>query len=131
MPRMIIAVSPGGYPFSEAEKEKMVQLSKCDFMVDAAFMPVAKKLVEHGEQVLDYMLSAVLGDFSDFPMTHFYYGSEETLYAVAESYQRAYERYRAKYELHIGQGLCHCYATLPYFPESKRAFREIITYLTR
>ncbi len=129
-PRTIIAVSPGAYPFSEKEKEKMAQLSKRDIMMDAAFMPTVKKLMEHGEKVPDYMLSAISGDFSDFPMTHFYFGTGETLYAEADYYKRAYDKYRAKHTFHIGQGLCHCYATLPCFPEGKRAFREIINYLS-
>lgn len=129
-PRMIIAVSPGACPFSEAEKEKMEQLSKHDIMVDVAFMSTVRKLMEHGEAVPDYMLSAIYGDFSDFPMTHFYYGSKETLYAEAECYKMACDKYRMKYEFHIGQGLCHCYAMLPYFPEGKRAFWEIIDCLT-
>ncbi len=130
-PRMIIAVSPGGFPFLQEEKEKMAQLSKRDIMVDVAFMPTAKRLMEHGETVPDYMLSAMFGNFSDFPVTHFYYGSEETLYAEAEFYKSACDERRVKYTFHIGQGLCHCYATLPYFPEGKRAFREIIAYLNR
>ena len=129
MPGLVIASSPGSAPFSDEERQRMAELSPKDILVDAVFMTTVRKIMEHGEQVPDYMLSGVQGDFTNFPMTHFYYGSHEVLYAEAPYFAEAYEKYGAPYEFHVGQGLCHCYPSLSFYPEGKQAQKEIIGLL--
>lgn len=67
----------------------------------------------------------------NFPFTHFYYGSDEILYAEAEYFAKAYDNYQAKYVMHVGKGMFHCYPLLPYFPEGKAAYKEIIEILKK
>lgn len=105
---LIIAVSPGCVPMSDAVRRRMDELSKVDFLIDSKFMTTVRKFMEHGETVPDYMLSGICGDFSGFPMTHFWYGSDEVLYAAAPEFEQAYKKYGANYEMHAGEGLCHC-----------------------
>ncbi len=107
----------------------MAELSPKDILVDAVFMTTVRKIMEHGEQVPDYMLSGVQGDFANFPMTHFYYGSNEVLYVEAPYFAKAYEKYGAACAFHIGQGLCHCYPTFDFYPEGKQTQEEIIGLL--
>lgn len=129
MPGMIIACSPGSVPLSEEEKAKMAALDEKDLCVPASFMGTICEIMENGENLPEYMISGVRGDFTDFPMTHFYYGSDEVLYAEAEYFAKAYEKYGAEYKMHIGEGMFHCYPMMPYFPEAKAAYNEIIDIL--
>ncbi|MCD8337841.1 MAG: alpha/beta hydrolase [Lachnospiraceae bacterium] len=131
MPGLIIASSPGSVPFSNEERKKMAELSPKDILVDAVFMTTVRKIMEHGESVPDYMLSGVQGDFTNFPMTHFYYGSHEVLYAEAPYFAKAFEKYGAPCAFHIGKGLCHCYPSFDFYPEGKQAQEEIIGLLRK
>ena len=51
------------------------------------------------------------------------------LYAEAEAFAAAREKYGVPYHLTIGQGMSHCYALMPFFPEGRAAFAEIIRIL--
>jgi acetyl esterase/lipase len=129
MPGLIVASSPGSVPLSEEEKRKMAILDEKDLCVSASFMETIREIMEHGENIPEYMLSGVRGNFSNFPLTHFYYGSDEVLYAEAEYFEKAYDNYQAKCVIHVGEGMFHCYPMLPYFREGKAAYKEIIEIL--
>lgn len=129
MPELIIACSPGSVPQSPEEKAKMQGLSNKDIMVDAAFMSRMQNIMSHGKDVPAYMLSGVCGDFTDMPEIHFYYGTDEILYAEADYFKKACEKYNVKYHIHIGNGMCHCYPMIPFCPESKNSRQEIIELL--
>ncbi|MCD7861950.1 MAG: alpha/beta hydrolase [Lachnospiraceae bacterium] len=131
MPGLVIASSPGSVPFSDEERQRMAELSAKDVMLDAAFMTTIREIMEHDEQTPDYMLSGICGDFTNFPMTHFYYGSHEVLYAEAPYFAKAFEKYGVPCEFHIGQGLCHCYPAASFCPEGKQAQEEIIGLLQK
>lgn len=130
MPGLIIVSSPGSVPISTEEKQRMEELSKKDILIDASFMTTIKTVMEHGETVPDYMISGINGNFSNFPMTHFYFGSDEVLYAEAPYFAGAYEKYKVPYEMHIGKGMCHCYPAITLYPEGKQAQTEIIQLLS-
>ena len=126
MPEVVIACSPGAVPLTEEEFKKMQALSNKDIMISAEGIKKLGECLAHGEELPKYMLSGIYGDFTGFPMTHFFYGSDEVLYASAESFAKAFDRYGAKYKIHVGQGMCHCYPMLRIFPEGKQANNEII-----
>ena len=67
----------------------MKELNAKDIMVDVAFMENVRTLMQHGESVPDYMLSGTLGNFKGLPDIHFWYGSDEVLYACAENFVKA------------------------------------------
>lgn len=130
MPGLIIAASPGSVPLSMEEKQEMERLSKKDIMVSYSFMETVQTVMKHGMELPDYMISGVLGDFTGFPMTYFYYGSDEVLYAQAPYFAKACETYGVPYEMRIGRGMCHCYPSLSIYPEGKRAQEEMIHILS-
>ena len=99
-------------------------------IIFAVFAAVLGVLLANSRALLpDYMLAGPYGDFTGFPKTVFYYGSDEVLYAEAEYYEAAFKKYGARCEMHVGQGMCHCYPMFPYFPEAKQAYREIVQRL--
>lgn len=129
MPGVIIASSPGCVPVSLEEKQEMARLSLKDIAISDSFMETIKAIMEHGRELPDYMISGILGDFTNFPMTHFYYGGDEVLYAEAPYFAKAYEKYNVPYEMHVGKGMCHCYPVFSFYPEGRRAQEEIIQIL--
>ncbi|OUM67996.1 hypothetical protein PIROE2DRAFT_58391 [Piromyces sp. E2] len=132
MPGLIIAVSPGSIPYSEEEKQKMEELNPLDVMLDKHFMVDVIKgiMVKDNKEVPDYMVHTVLGDYSNFPMTHIYYATHEILYAEAEHFEKAFKKYNSKYEMHIKEGMFHCYPSFTFYPEGREAEDQIIGYLS-
>ncbi|KAL6621111.1 alpha/beta-hydrolase [Neocallimastix californiae] len=131
MPGLIIACSPGSVPYSEEEKKKMEELNPLDVMLDQNFMVnVIKGIMVKDQEVPDYMVHTVLGDYTNFPMTHIYYATHEILYAEAEFFEKAFKKYNVKYEMHIKEGMFHCYPSFTFYPEGKEAEDQMIEYLS-
>ena len=129
MPRQVIAVSPGSIPSSQKERAEMQALNSRDVMVDAAFMETDRKIMTKGQPVPVYMLSGPKGDFTGLPPVHFYYGGDEVLSVVAESFADACKAANVPYTMTIAPGMCHCYAMVEWFPEGRQAREEIIGLL--
>ena len=130
----IISVSPGGLPDVSLEEnkevwEKMNALNHKDIMIDPTYFKTAREIVKGDEDLAEYMLDGTKGDFSDFPKTYFYYGENECLYAFADEFKKAMEKYKAPYEIIVGEGMCHCYPLLRFFREGRQAQDEIIDLL--
>nr|WP_326185580.1 alpha/beta hydrolase [uncultured Oscillibacter sp.] len=130
MPGRMVLLSPGTCPADEAEFADMKALNDRDVLVDAAYMKTAGSIMAHGDPNVPRQLICITqGNFTGAPLTHFYYGGDEVLSACAKPFAAAYDKVGAKYTMHIEPGMCHCYPMLPYFPESKKAYEEIIGLL--
>ena len=130
MPRQVIACSPGAAPVTDVERQKARALDGKDRMVSSIFMENISTFMEHGQNPPLYMISGPMGDFTGLPKIYFYYGSDEVLYAEAEYFAAACEKHGVPYHLTVGQGMCHCYPMLPWFPEGRRAYDEIVGILS-
>ena len=134
MPGKIISVSPGGLPDISLEEnnevwEKVKALNHKDIIIEPTYFKTAREIVKGDEDLPEYMLDGTKGDFSDFPKTYFYYGGNECLYAFAEYFKKAMEKYKAPYKIIVGEGMCHCYPLLRFFREGREAQDEIIELL--
>lgn len=134
MPGRIIAVSPGGLPDKDQAEsqelwEKLEALSAKDILIDPAYFLTARDICAGKEDLPEFMLDGSKGDFSDFPKTYFYYGGDECMYAYAEYFKKAMEKYAAPYEIIVGEGMCHCYPLLRFFKEGRVAQDQIIDLL--
>lgn len=130
----IISVSPGGLPDVSLEEnkeiwEKLNALNHKDIIIDPTYFKTAREIVNGEEDLPEYMLDGTKGDFSDFPKTYFYYGGNECLYAFAEYFKKAMEKYHVPYEIIVGKGMCHCYPLVRFFREGREAQDEIIELL--
>ncbi len=127
MPGYIMAISPGTCVATEEEWQRMVELDKKDVAIPAAYMKTAEVIMKHGDDsVPDYMIRLQNGDFSGAPFVTFIYGSDETLYACAPSFEAAMQRAGAKYEMIVGQGLFHCYPVFPVCKEGRDGWAMMI-----
>ena len=129
MPRQVIACSPGSLPASRGEWERMRQLDGRDILVDIALMKSEREIMTKGQEVPAYMLSGTKGDFTGLPPLHFYYGGDELLSALAESYVGVCKAAEVPYTMTVAPGMCHCYAMVPWFPEGRAAYLEIVERL--
>ncbi|WP_099208713.1 alpha/beta hydrolase [Urinicoccus timonensis] len=134
MPGKIISVSPGGIPDVRLEENKDIwervnALNHKDIMIDPTYLKTAREIVKGDADIPEYMLDGTVGDFTDFPKTYFYYGENECLYAFADEFKKAMEKYKAPYEIIVGKGMCHCYPLVRFFREGRVAQDEIIELL--
>jgi len=134
MPGTIISVSPGGIPDVSLEKNKGIwkrlhELNHKDIMIEPTYIKTAREILKGDEDLPEYMLDGTVGDFTGFPKTYFYYGEYECLYAFAEEFRRAMEKYHVPYEIIVGKGMCHCYPMTRFFREGREAQDHIIELL--
>ena len=130
MPGMLIPISPGSIPVTEAESSAIKALDKRDIMIPAEYMYTAHDIMCHGREVPEIYLATAHGDFRNAPMTHFYYGNAETLFAFAPSYAESYRKAGAKCVIHVGKGMHHCYALQYFIPGCKPAFDEVMRLIS-
>ncbi len=131
MPGLLVPISPGSVPVTEAEKTAINKLDERDIMIPAEYMYTAHDIMCHGRDIPEIYLATAHGDFRNAPMTHFYYGSAETLYAFAPSYAESFRNAGAKCIIHVGKGMHHCYALQYFIPGCKPAFDEIICLIQK
>ena len=134
MPGKIISVSPGGIPDVTVDEnkeiwERLKELNHKDVMIDPTYIKTAREIAKGDEDIPEYMLDGTVGDFTDFPKTYFYYGENECLYAFAQTFKKAMEKYHVPYEIIVGKGMCHCYPLVRFFKEGREAQDEIIELL--
>ncbi len=134
MPGKIISVSPGGIPDVTLDEnkeiwEKVNALNHKDIIIEPTYIKTAREITKGDEDIPEYMLDGTVGDFTGFPKTYFYFGENECLYAFAEEFKKAMEKYNVPYEIIVGKGMCHCYPLLRFFREGRDAQDEIIELL--
>ena len=127
MPGSIMAISPGTCVLTEEEWQRMLELDKKDVAIPAQYMKTAVEIMRHGDDsVPDYMIWLQKGDFTNCPKVTFIYGSDETLYACAPSFEAAMRRYGVPYEMIVGEGMFHCYPVFPVCREAKDGWNRMI-----
>ena len=127
MPGYIMAISPGTCVDTDEEWRRMQALDRLDVAIPAEYMKTAVEIMRHGDDsVPEYMIWLQKGDFTHCPKVTFMYGSDETLYACAPSFEAAMKRYGVDYEMIVGEGMFHCYPVFPICREAKDGWRQMI-----
>ena len=105
----------------------MLELDKKDVAIPAQYMKTAVEVMRHGDDsVPEYMIWLQKGDFTSCPKTTFIYGSDETLYACAPSFEVAMKKYKVDYKMIIGEGMFHCYPVFPICKEAKDGWEMMV-----
>ena len=127
MPGYILAISPGTCAATDEEWQRMQELDEKDVAIPAEYMKTAVEIMRHGDDsVPDYMIWLQNGDFTNCPKVTFIYGSDETLYACAPSFEAAMRKYGTDYEMIVGEGMFHCYPVFPIVKEAKEGWDLMI-----
>ncbi len=120
MPGFIMAISPGTCVDTDEEWRRMLELDKKDVAIPAQYMKTAVAIMRHGDEgVPDYMIRLQKADFTNCPKVTFIYGSDETLYACAPSFEAAMKKYGVDYDMIVGERMFHCYPVFPVCREAK------------
>ena len=105
----------------------MLELDKKDVAIPAQYMKSAVEIMRHGDDsVPEYMIWLQRGDFSNCPRVTFIYGSDETLYACAPSFEEAMKKYGVDYQMIVGEGMFHCYPVFPLCKEAKEGWDMMV-----
>ncbi len=132
VPGHIIAISPGTCVETEEEWKRMLELDKKDVAIPAEYMRTAVDIMRHGDMsVPEYMIWLQKGDFTNCPYVTFIYGSDETLYACAPSFETVMKKYGVDYEMIVGEGMFHCYPVFPIVREAKEGWNQMIDIVKR
>ncbi len=127
MPGYIMAISPGTCVSTDEEWERMLELDKLDVAIPAEYMKTAVEIMRHGDDTVpEYMIWLQKGDFTNCPKVTFIYGSHETLYACAPSFEAAMKKYHVTYQMIVGEGMFHCYPVFPICPEAKEGWKMMV-----
>jgi len=127
MPDRIMAISPGTCVDTPEEWQRMLELDRLDVAIPAQYMKSAVEIMRHGDDsVPEYMLWLQRGDFTNCPRVTFIYGSHETLYACAPSFEAAMKRYGVDYQMIVGEGLFHCYPVFPVCREARAGWDMMV-----
>ena len=127
MPGYIMAISPGTCVDTDEEWQRMLELDRKDVAIPAQYMKTAVDIMKHGDDnVPDYIIWLQKGNFSNCPYVTFIYGSDETLYACAPSFEAAMKKYGVDYEMIIGEGMFHCYPVFPVCKEAKEGWAMMV-----
>ena len=127
MPGYIMAISPGTCVDTDEEWQRMKELDQKDVAIPAQYMKTAVEIMRHGDSsVPEYMIWLQKGNFANCPKTTFIYGSDETLYACAPSFEKAMKRYGVEYQMIVGEGMFHCYPVFPIVKEAEDGWNMMI-----
>lgn len=127
MPGSIMAISPGTCVETDEEWQRMQELDKVDIAIPAQYMKSAVEVMRHGDDsVPDYMIWLQKGNFTNCPRVTFIYGSDETLYACAPSFEKAMKKYGVDYKMIVGKGMFHCYPVFPVCKEAKEGWDMMV-----
>ncbi len=132
MPGYIMALSPGTCVSTEEEWQRMLELDRKDVAIPAVYMKRAEEIMRHGDSsVPDYMIWLQKADFTNAPRITLIYGSEETLYACAPSFEQALKKYAVPYDMFVGEGMFHCYPVFPIVKEAKEGWTMVVERMKR
>ena len=132
MPGYIMAISPGTCVDSDEEWERMLELDKKDVAIPAKYMKTAVEIMRHGDNsVPEYMIWLQRGNFTGCPKVSFIYGSDETLYACAPSFEKVMKKYGVDYELIVGEGMFHCYPAFPVCKECRDGWNMMVNMMKK
>ena len=127
MPGHIIALSPGTCVENDKEWHRLLELEKKDVAIPASYMKTAVEIMRHGDySVPHYMMWLQSADFTGCPRVTFMYGSDETLYGCAPSFEKAMNKYGVDYEMIVGEGMYHCYPVIPIVKEAKAGWKQLV-----
>ena len=130
IPGRLVLQSPGmQVPPSDRQKAKMEKLKKQDVMIPPAFFDRIASVLADGEEA--YLLSPLLCDISGFPCIDVFYGTHEVMFAYLDDLKTHCEKYGVPLDVHIGEGMMHCWGAMEFVPEAKAVRQEYFKALNK
>ena len=123
LPGRLVLQSPGlQVPPSKKQMAEMEQRKKYDVMIPPAFFDRIAPVLVQGDDA--YLLSPLLCDISGFPGIDVLYGTHEVMYAYLDDLKEHCKKYGVPLNVHIGEGMMHCWGAMEFVPEAKAVRQE-------
>ena len=85
------------------------------------FDHIAPVLVTEEES---YLLSPLLYDLTGFPEIDVFYGTREVMIAYLDDFKKVCQKYGVRLNVHIGEGMMHCWGAMEFMPEARAVRQE-------
>lgn len=127
-PGKLVLQSPGlQVPPSDKQKAEMESLKRTDVMIPPAFFDRIAPVLAEGDDA--YLLSPLTCDISGFPPIDIFYGTHEVMYAFLEDMKEHCRKHDVTLNVHIGEGMMHCWGAMEFVPEAKAVRQEYFAAL--
>ncbi len=129
LPEKLVLQSPGlQVPPSESQKAMMEKRKREDVMIPPSFFDhIAPVLVTEEES---YLLSPLLYDLTGFPEIDVFYGTREVMIAYLDDFKKVCQKYGVRLNVHIGEGMMHCWGAMEFVPEARAVRQEYFKALS-
>ncbi len=118
LPGKLVLQSPGlQVPPSPSQRAEMEKRKADDVMIPPRFFDSIAPVLAKDDEA--YLLSPLLFDLTGFPQTDIFYGTKEVMIAYLEDFKAACQKYKLPLQVHIGQGMMHCWGAMEFVPEAK------------
>lgn len=125
-PKGIVLISP---PVKGRDnRKKMLEMEDLDLVLSVKTQDIVKKLWVK-ESSAEF--SMIGNDYSNFPPTQIYCGTNEIYYPYMDELAESITKYNVPLERTDGIGLCHDWVIIPILPEAKKAVGNICGFITR
>jgi acetyl esterase/lipase len=128
MPEKLILVSPGAFirKDSRAIRDEMDRILPRDLLVSTQLMDVLIPLMGIDPDSGSYFDMPMEGDFSGFPETHVFFGTDEIFFAMVPSFTGGMKAGGVSVKLYIGERMMHVWPYMPISRESREALETIL-----
>ncbi|MDR2196426.1 MAG: alpha/beta hydrolase [Coriobacteriales bacterium] len=132
VPHQLILLSPAQVVINDpALRAQMDALGPGDITLSPSLLDVMQRLMSRRPERDDFFATPLEQDYTGFPPTEIYYGSEELFYPLMEGFAARLNDAGVAVGTHVGEGMCHVWPYIPFAPETTRTLDEIIATIAR
>ena len=115
------------YPVFPVCREAAVIEGPDDVMIPPRFFDSIAPVLATDEEA--WLLSPVLCDLTGFPPIDIFYGTEEVMIVYLPDMEEACKKYGVPLNVHIGEGMMHCWGAMEFVPEARAVRQEYFSAL--
>lgn len=123
---MIVISPPTGMDKNDG---KMQEMEPLDPMLSVRMIDLIAKYWGRGLERTDHRFNSGFVDYTGFPPLLLFYGTHELFYPYIGSLLSRIEESGTPHTYIKGDGLCHDWAVAYCFPEAKKAFQNMLSFL--
>jgi acetyl esterase/lipase len=133
MPQKLVLVSPGAFVRQDqgAIRNGMNRILPHDPLLSLRFMDVLRSWMGVDLDRGSYLDLPMEGDFSHFPETHVFFGTNEIFYAAAAPFIERIKAGGVPVKLYTGEGMMHIWPYMPVSRESRAALKTIFDIIEK
>lgn len=128
-PNGVVMISPA--LGMDKYNSEMAEAEKKDILLSKSLVDMFAKYWGKGVALDSPDIDVEYIDYSGFPTTMLYYGTNEMFYPNIGALINNIKKYGVEFEVHEGKGLCHDWAIAGLIPEGRKAIKEMCSFVSR